>query len=953
MSRASFSEARFGRFALLFLAIPILLLAAVGSHTQYRFEDHLQRRKMLSMENRLDRGIAATSRTFCLLSMMSEYLHRVRRLGLDSPALEKELARIRKRFQLPLKAYFYRKGELIRSFPAGDEHDPVFRVLLSALLLKGEARNAAQRDLKDPIMKIFGPGSRLELMQTARGKVGRALSGEHRGAYFWEEFRNGLGVFFFIKDVPGAAKRFNSLVRKRMPCIGAAEPDRRLWLPPLGIPPIQMEIAWKKALSEGRATVVHAGFEWIFARNRYGFLWCCAQRSGEGEKGSGIGFVVGLGYTVSGILLLIYLLGSFQFGTGLDVIHFIDSLPIRTRLLSLFATATILPLGMALLLGSIVLFDKREVLQTEATRAGLERLNTLEQGYRGRLEKLERLSKALRARVSSESEHLEAVHEELKDLVEALELRRFEVRDPHGKAIISNLDENIHGLSQAQELFGRVAVRKHAPHRLGDQDRMSAAEIVSESILSTDEAGMATLLRERARLWTFRAGTSPAFWYWDVFPELSTGPAFIAITHQMDDIYRAQVHSTFLPAGSGEKPRQLALEISEELGSLSTIPFIREKGIASLRRAAVRSMETGRILFREVELGGKTYWATIKPETSISFYIFIDLVPVEAQLATLAPIRWKLVFGAALSLLMAFLGASLLASLFIIPIADLANGIDSIRRRDDRFRIPIRRRDEFGALATAFNTLLGDMKELQYGRIVQESLLPAHPKTPEGYEVAFLRRTANDLAGDYHDAVNLEEGTFGLILGDVTGHGISAALAMAMAKATVDYQKVARWTFPAQVLDKLNALFYRELKPRQKFMTLGCVLLKPETHELVFENAGHPYPLHFEARTGRAHEFQMPSLPLGARAKRRTGPLAGTLSPGDAIILYTDGFVECTSERGEVFGYPRFSELFARSMRESRTLDEVMEKLNRAFDSFRVPGPLQDDVTIVLLRRRS
>lgn len=229
-----------------------------------------------------------------------------------------------------------------------------------------------------------------------------------------------------------------------------------------------------------------------------------------------------------------------------------------------------------------------------------------------------------------------------------------------------------------------------------------------------------------------------------------------------------------------------------------------------LSNAMIRSDFTNQTLFRELFLDGETYWTTIKADSFGSRLVMFNLMPVSRQMASTYPIRWRLMMIASVGLLMAFFGARLISSLFLVPIADLANGVVAIRHREDTYRIPLRRNDEFGVVVSAFNRLLGDLKELQYGRVVQESLLPAQPIYIPGYELHFFRAPATDLAGDYHDYFLLPDGRLVGMLGDVTGHGISAALAMAMAKATIQYQKLSGWNFPTQIMEQLNSLFFKE-----------------------------------------------------------------------------------------------------------------------------------------------
>ena len=367
--------------------------------------------------------------------------------------------------------------------------------------------------------------------------------------------------------------------------------------------------------------------------------------------------------------------------------------------------------------------------------------------------------------------------------------------------------------------------------------------------------------------------------------------------------------------------------------------------------AAVRCLETSCTVFREFELDGGRYWVTIKHQPSPASLVLFEVTPVREKLSALLPVIRGNVLTVLGALLAAFLGATLLSRFFVVPIADISRGIEAIQRRDDQHRIPIHRQDEFGAVITAFNRLFTEFKELQYGRIVQESLLPGDPPVPPGYDVCCFRHSATDLAGDYHDVFKLPDGNWVFILGDVTGHGVSAALAAAMAKATVEYQALAGWSFPSEVLDRLNALFFRELKPRNKYMTLGCLRLNPTTHEIVFGNAGHPFPMIFRREAVKIEEISAPHLPLGMKATWVPDERLASLAPGDALMLYSDGFIECQNTRGEEFGIDGLSALWLRLMTQSLPLPEVFAHMKRELDEFRIPGPYPDDVTLVILRR--
>ena len=286
-----------------------------------------------------------------------------------------------------------------------------------------------------------------------------------------------------------------------------------------------------------------------------------------------------------------------------------------------------------------------------------------------------------------------------------------------------------------------------------------------------------------------------------------------------------------------------------------------------------------------------------------------------------------------------------------MPVGDLSKGILAIRNRIKDFSIPVRRNDELGELAKAFNKVISEFDELEYGKIVQDSLLPPGPPQIEGYDIAFFTISATDLAGDYHDTVTLEDGRISIILGDVSGHGISASLAMAMAKATFNYAKSQKVKFPEEFMDMLNIMFNKELKPRNKLMTLISMALTPETGEVIFDNAGQSYPAYYTASTQTCEEIKMPSLPLGGMKKRKKKPITKMMEPGDAFIFYTDGMIEASAANGEMFGYERFFEMFTEQMKHNAKSKDAINAIFQAMDNFREPGPRSDDITMIIVKR--
>ena len=214
-----------------------------------------------------------------------------------------------------------------------------------------------------------------------------------------------------------------------------------------------------------------------------------------------------------------------------------------------------------------------------------------------------------------------------------------------------------------------------------------------------------------------------------------------------------------------------------------------------------------------------------------------------------------------------------------------------------------------------------------------------------------MNLSATDLSGDYYDILPLPGGDLLTVIGDVTGHGASAALAMAMAKASVVYRLADGERLPRPVLDSLNEVFFQELRSQRKFMTIQVSTFLPADHTLRIENAGHNYPLFHEAATGKTRALEMIGLPLGVRRKAQRDAREQVFAPGDAVIFYTDGFVECMMPDGTQLGDDAFVALIDRTITPERSARDILEELLAELHRVRRPGPLNDDITLVILRR--
>jgi sigma-B regulation protein RsbU (phosphoserine phosphatase) len=235
-------------------------------------------------------------------------------------------------------------------------------------------------------------------------------------------------------------------------------------------------------------------------------------------------------------------------------------------------------------------------------------------------------------------------------------------------------------------------------------------------------------------------------------------------------------------------------------------------------------------------------------------------------------------------------------------------------------------------------------QDLQLARDIQQGLLLEAAPHLAGWELAAISLPARDLGGDLYDFLNLGDGIQGIMIGDVSGKGLPAALRMAVAR-TVFRHEARRDEAPAVTLAAVNRGVLSEIP--QGMVTMLYARLDTARGELHLANAGHTFPM---IVNGRVSEIELSGLPLGVDADSNYGEARALLGYGDSVILYTDGVIEAENGAGAIFGYERLEALIcANSRLKPRAIVALLLYELRAWAG----GSLQsDDVTIVAFRRR-
>ena len=237
-------------------------------------------------------------------------------------------------------------------------------------------------------------------------------------------------------------------------------------------------------------------------------------------------------------------------------------------------------------------------------------------------------------------------------------------------------------------------------------------------------------------------------------------------------------------------------------------------------------------------------------------------------------------------------------------------------------------------------------KELELARSIQARLLPPPLVEGEGFRISARNLPARFVAGDYYDIFLLSDGSLGVVVADVAGKGMGAALVMASVKAMLPLMAADRST--GETLHLLNRKLCAELSARE-FVALCFARFDPQRGGLEIANAGLPDP-YLLTDGGKIEPLSVSGgrLPLGVRSDAAYQPLTLTLALGARVLFLTDGLPEAPTPQGEPLGYEALAALIADAASKP---GDVLGRLLASIRS-KTSDALEDDWTALLLERR-
>src|SRR5437867_271338 len=235
-------------------------------------------------------------------------------------------------------------------------------------------------------------------------------------------------------------------------------------------------------------------------------------------------------------------------------------------------------------------------------------------------------------------------------------------------------------------------------------------------------------------------------------------------------------------------------------------------------------------------------------------------------------------------------------------------------------------------------------QELQVAQLIQQQFLPKRLPELKGWQIAAYYRAARQVGGDFYDFIELPDRQVALVIGDVTGHGVPAALVMATTRSILR-SDAPRLVSPAAVLARANELLHGDIPPNM-FVTCLYAVLEPATGKLVYANAGHDLP--YVRGNHGVRELRATGMPLGLMADMTYEEKETILDAGEGLLLHSDGIAEAHDPDRVMFGFPRMRDLVGRVEAGQPLIDELLNDLGRFTGA---AWEQEDDITLVTLVR--
>ncbi|MBI1367973.1 MAG: SpoIIE family protein phosphatase [Planctomycetes bacterium] len=416
------------------------------------------------------------------------------------------------------------------------------------------------------------------------------------------------------------------------------------------------------------------------------------------------------------------------------------------------------------------------------------------------------------------------------------------------------------------------------------------------------------------------------------------------------------------------------------VGGASMMQLAMDKGLGDLVDAGHKALAGGTGVVRTTRLAelfegyqpGQAQWLGMALIPSTGWVLATSM----NESIVMGPIMQRLK-GRAMFLLLGLGWLMLLVMVVAIrlsrPIEKLAGAFNQLAAGNLDVQVSgVKRRDEIGQLANGFNLMVRQLhahvdaltaesaerekvdSELRIARQIQTDLLPRNmPPFPESreFDLCGANVPARHVAGDFFDYFFAPNNLLNIVIADVSGKGVPAAMLMAVTRTIVRNLAMTGLN-PAEIVDAANRMLVEDTGAGM-FVTMFLMQYDPETGKFTYCNAGHPKPIYFGTSNGIGELGDITAPILGVAGAEVFGPIiqkSERLEVGESLVLYTDGVTEAVSPSKEMFTETRLHQVIERCGSDSP--QDICRDLIDALAKFQ-GDQVADDITIVALRRNA
>jgi sigma-B regulation protein RsbU (phosphoserine phosphatase) len=339
-------------------------------------------------------------------------------------------------------------------------------------------------------------------------------------------------------------------------------------------------------------------------------------------------------------------------------------------------------------------------------------------------------------------------------------------------------------------------------------------------------------------------------------------------------------------------------------------------------------------------------------------WYLVMIAPGNAILAPIVRFRFHyLATGAGFILLIVIL-IRVVTGRTVVSIREVSSAAERVANGDYEGLLPVKARDEVGELTRSFNAMVQQLKDrmemkqaMSLAMEVQQNLLPKNMPLVKGLDIAARSIYCDETGGDLYDFLEIDDcnaDCIGIAVGDVSGHGIPAALLMATVRAFLK-SRVTQPGSTAEIISDVNRLVTHDTGETGQFMTLFYAEIDPRERTIDWVRAGHDPAMLYTPDADTIEELRGKGTALGVDGDSEyPGQIIKGLSQGQVLLIGTDGLWETRNESGEMFGKERLEALIRRYAHLSSK--QMITSIIDALQAFRKSVKQDDDITLVVIK---